>query len=87
MRFARAFGGYGDAPGQFTRPQGVAIVRGMLVVSEEKRLQVLTSKGTPLQVIALGDKLRRTSADEKYVWVADATRDGSLQQVHCLSHA
>jgi hypothetical protein len=55
MRFARAFGGRGDAPGQFTHVWGVAVVRGLLVVSEIGRLQVLTPQGVPLQVLTLGD--------------------------------
>ena len=52
MRFARAFGGKGDAPGQFDGPCGVAVVRGLVVVSESdnERVQVLTPKGVPLQV-------------------------------------
>ena len=78
MRFARAFGGFGHAPGQFKMPWGVAVVRGLLVVSEndavaENRLQVLTPKGVPLQVLTLGENLRRMCVvDDKRVWVADA---------------
>ena len=49
----------------------VAVVRELLVVSEEKRLQVLTPKGVPLQVIKLGSGLRRMCADDQRVWVAD----------------
>ena len=75
MRFARAFGGQGDAPGQFVSPFGVAVVRGLLVVSEEKRLQVLTPKGVPLQVLTLGGGLCGLCADEQRVWVADRHAD------------
>ena len=73
MRFARAFGGEGDAPGQFEYPWGVAVVRGLLVVSEVrgKRLQVLTPKGVPLQVLTLGDGLRGMCTDGQRVWVTD----------------
>jgi len=83
MRFARAFGGKGDTPGQFVRPQGVAVVRGLLVVSEKTRLQVLTPKGVPLQVLTLGSGLRGLCADEERLWVAD---DGA-HRVHVFRHA
>ena len=83
MRFARAFGGEGDAPGQFKWPEGVAVVRGLLVVSEKKRLQVLTPKGVPLQVLTLGYDLQRMCADEQRVWVADA----DASRVYELRHA
>ena len=82
MRFARAFGGYGVAPGQFKSAWGVAVVRGLLVVSEDKRLQVLTPKGVPLQVITLGVSLFGLCADEQRVWVADPRG-----KVHALSAA
>ena len=84
MRFARAFGGKGDAPGQFSRhvpAPRVAVVRGLLVVSEEKRLQVLTPKGVPLQVLKLGEVLRGLCADEQRVWVADFAES----RVHALA--
>ena len=84
MRFARAFGGRGDAPGQFTHVWGVAVVRGLLVVSEDRRLQVLTLKGVPLQVLKLGKGLRELCADEQRVWVADAGQPGHPMQVHAL---
>ncbi len=102
MRFARAFGGEymatvddpddGDIqpppPGQFKEPFGVAVVRGLLVVSEEKsnRLQVLTPKGVPLQVLTLGEAgrygegLRGLCADEQRVWVTDT----KAELVHVL---
>ena len=80
MRFARTFGSKGDAPGQFEQnPQGVAVVRGLLVVSEAKRLQVLTPKGVPLQVLTLGHNLGGLCADEERVWVAD-----EAHRVHVL---
>ena len=78
MRFARAFGGKGDAPGQFAAPEGVALVRGLLVVSDSmgKRVQVLTSKGVPLQVLNFNSRWDLlggvcTSSNEDTVWVAD----------------
>ena len=80
MRFARAFGGEGGAPGQFTRPQGVAVVRGLVVVSEPQRLQVLTPKGVPLQVVPLAARAGAVSASEDRVWVTDA----GAHRVHVL---
>ena len=76
MRFARAFGGDGDAPGQFEVPYGVTVVNGLVIVSEEKRLQVLTPKGVPLQVLTLGEGLRGMCVDEQRVWVVDCMMDG-----------
>jgi hypothetical protein len=69
MRFARAFGGEGDAPGQLNHPWGVAVVRGLLVVAEYtgERLQVLTPKGVPLQVLTLADSLAGIYAGEERV--------------------
>jgi DNA-binding beta-propeller fold protein YncE len=88
MRFARAFGGLGEAPGQFNCPSGVAIIRGLLVVSSQSktgagRLQVLTPKGTPLQVLALGSRLKGMCADDQRLWVADAGDN----RVHVLPFA
>ena len=87
MRFARAFGGFGfgDAPGQFYQPWGIAVVRGLLVVSDHlsQRLQVLTPKGVPLQVLNMGDgvgNLRGLCADEQRVWATDVDNF----QVHAL---
>ena len=56
MSFARAFGELGVAPGQFVGACGVAIARGLLVVSEGStlgfgRLQVMTLHGLPLQAL------------------------------------
>ena len=79
MRFARAFGGRGDAPGQFVNPCGVAVVRGLLVVLDGERLQVLTPEGVPLQVLTIGQNLGGLCADEQRVWVADGNA-----QVHVL---
>ena len=54
VQFRRAIGGEGDAPGQFRSPVGVAVARGMLVVSEQNgRMQVLTVEGVPVQVLEL----------------------------------
>ena len=80
MRFARAFGGNGDAPGQFAWPWGLAVVRGLVVVSENERLQVLTPKGVPLQVLKVGGVLRGMCADVERVWVTDVQK----HQVHAL---
>jgi hypothetical protein len=85
MCFARRFGGKGDAPGQFEDPWGVACVRGLLVVSEYRgtRLQVLTPKGVPLQVLTLGSCLGGLCADEpqQRVWAAG---HGEHDVVHAL---
>ena len=79
---ADAFGGFGDAPGQFEGPGSVAVVRGLIVVSEEKRLQVLTPKGVPLQVLTVGADadLAGISANEECVWVTDV----AMCRVHVL---
>ena len=79
MRFARAFGGEGDAPGQFKHPRGVAVVRGLLVVSEGDgaRLQVLM--GVELTGICAGAVPRGVCADEQRVWVTT-----SEDRVHVL---
>ena len=75
MRFARAFGSEGHAPGQFKYPWGLAAVRGLIVVSEHGGtcVQVLTPKGVPLQVLKLGTGLRGLCADEQRnrVWVTN----------------
>ena len=82
MRFVRAFGGEGVAPGQFFDPSGLAIVRGLLVVSEISggRVQVLTPKGVPLQVLKFDGDLYGICADEQHVWMADC----DTHQVHVL---
>ena len=80
MRFARAFGGKGKAPGQFFEPIGMVIVRGLVIVSEYggKRLQVLTPKGVPLQFLALDPDFTGISAGngEHFVWAAASERFG-----------
>ena len=48
-----------------------------------KRLQVLTPKGVPLQVLKLGVVLRGMCADEQRVWVADF----DTARVHALKIA
>ena len=82
MRFVRAFGGWGVAPGQFKYPWGIAVVRGLLVVAEDSghRVQVLSLKGVPLQVVPLGGVLIGVCSDERQVWVADRV----LNQLHVL---
>ena len=67
-------------PGQFDEPTGVAVVHGLLVVSEERRLQVLTLKGVPLQVLPLGANLESVRGNEQGLWVPDwedFTNDGT----------
>ena len=51
----RSFGGRGEAPGLFNSPTGVAIVRELLVVADSgnRRVQVLTQAGVPLQTLPL----------------------------------
>lgn len=75
LRFRRAIGRRGDAPGQFREPRGVCVVRGALVVSEEagERVQCLTLEGVPLQVITFASRLMGLCADHDRVWVADET--------------
>lgn len=58
--FSRHIGGYGHAPGRFHLPCGVAALASgvdaaatYLVVCEQRRVQVLTPDGDPLQVITL----------------------------------
>jgi hypothetical protein len=55
MQFHRTVGSKGDAPGCFEAPWGVAVFRGLLVVSEAggNRVQVLSLDGLPLQVLQL----------------------------------
>ena len=80
MQFRRAFGGPGEAPGQFSGPCGVAVVHVLVLVSEEKRLQVLTPAGAPLQVVPLGQMLGGICALDDRVCVADF----GACQVHAL---
>ena len=40
MRFVRAFGTFGSAPGQFKEPWGVCVAHDMLVVSEARGLRI-----------------------------------------------
>lgn len=74
MSFRRGFGGIGDAPGQFKAPKDIAVVHGLLVVTESwgKRLQVLSPKGVPLQVLPFGGCPDGVCVDRERVWVADA---------------
>ena len=72
MHFRRVVGSEGYAPGRFEQPWGVAVARGLLVVSERlgKRLQVLTLTGVPLQTMTFsGNGLFGLCADEERVWV------------------
>jgi len=86
MKFRRAIGSEGDAPGRFMCPLGVAVWRGLLVVSDAYgRVQVLTLEGRPLQVLRsslrsrhgpldttrrLGSMLGGLCASGDRVWVA-----------------
>ena len=58
-------------------------MRGLVVVSESNRLQVLTPKGVPLQVLTLGEDLAGVCVDESRVWVADV----GVDRVHALKHS
>eukprot|EP00322_Chrysochromulina_rotalis_P029239 CAMPEP_0115834230 /NCGR_PEP_ID=MMETSP0287-20121206/3577_1 /TAXON_ID=412157 /ORGANISM="Chrysochromulina rotalis, Strain UIO044" /LENGTH=331 /DNA_ID=CAMNT_0003287661 /DNA_START=15 /DNA_END=1010 /DNA_ORIENTATION=- len=49
--FVRILGGEGKAPGQFFEPRGIAIVRGWVVVTEGRRVQVLSPEGECRQVL------------------------------------
>ena len=53
-KFERTFGRYGQAPGEFIEPRGIAALQRaaelMLVVVEASRVQVMTRHGGPLQV-------------------------------------
>jgi tripartite motif-containing protein 2/3/tripartite motif-containing protein 71 len=62
LAFARAIGSYGEAAGQFDRPWGVAVVRGLLLVSERRRLQVLSLHGMPQQVLTFPSGCARPEA-------------------------
>jgi hypothetical protein len=50
--FTRAVGRRGTAPGCFVLPADVATARGLLVVAEVRRVQLLAADGEPRQVIA-----------------------------------
>ena len=52
--YHHSIGGYGDAPGKFSEPRGIALLpmafELLLLVAESRRLQVLTLDGSPLQI-------------------------------------
>uniref|UniRef100_A0A7S0LSL4 SMP-30/Gluconolactonase/LRE-like region domain-containing protein n=1 Tax=Coccolithus braarudii TaxID=221442 RepID=A0A7S0LSL4_9EUKA len=79
--FERCFGKHGNQPGCFNEPRGVAVcdsVNGdLLVVSETRRLQVLTLDGSPLQVLPQGPSpsLRTQASFPPGLWGICATRD------------
>ena len=81
MRWRREFGSRGDRPGQFSGPEGIAIMRCWLVVTEAsgERVQVLTPHGAPLQIVPLDSGLGGLAANwhEEGVWVVD-------HQEHCM---
>ena len=49
--YRRAIGRRGTVPGIFHLPQDVKAARGLLLVAEARRVQVLTPAGVPQQVI------------------------------------
>ena len=84
--FCLAVGGYGEAPGCFRLPRGVALCGGHLLVSEEEgcRVQVLSLEGVPrkpLQAPAFG-RLAGLCVDaaERRAYVADREKT----EVHVL---
>lgn len=60
------FGGHGNQPGRFNEPRGVALCETVhgerLIVSETRRLQVLTLDGCPQQVLPPGPSQSLRSA-------------------------
>ena len=60
LTLVRAVGRHGFAPGCFVEPRGVGILGApregpvRIVVAESRRVQLLTERGEPLQVLALG---------------------------------
>ena len=74
MRYLRSFGTAGDAPGQFRDPRGITVVRGLPVVSDDDRVQVLSPTGAPLQVLTFPESLLAgLCTDQERVWVMTAT--------------
>jgi hypothetical protein len=77
----------GRAPGEFTCLRALAIIhRGAchyLLVTEERRIQLLTLSGVPCQVLVLGEQLRGAcvSSERHCVFIAEAGRD----RVHRLA--
>lgn len=81
MRFARAFGGelpreFGIEARAFNFPEGVAVVRGLLVVSKYGSVRVLTREGVPLQEVQFPGArpppdLAGLCVVNERVWVAD----------------
>ncbi len=51
--FVRTLGSEGKGPGQFYQPRGVLIVKGWVLVTEAKRVQILTPDGESKQVLEL----------------------------------
>jgi len=49
--FVRILGGEGKGPGQLFEPRGLAIVKGWVVVTEARRVQVLSPEGESRQVL------------------------------------
>ncbi|GMH82005.1 hypothetical protein TrVE_jg185 [Triparma verrucosa] len=78
-------GKQGRQPGNFQLPSDVKGVRNFLVVSEQKRIQVLGFDGTPMQVLGIqgvGCLWGLTVRNEKEVWVGDGVAR-CIHQLEC----
>ena len=83
MQFKRCLG----SPGQFKRPWGVCILRGLLLVTQQgrKSVQVMTRNGVPLQVLYLTSHPVGICASlDGHVWVV-GRRPGKMMLLECLS--
>ena len=71
--FERVIGTEGKGPGQFYQPRGLLFVRGWLVVTEPKRVQVLAPDGELRQTIDLpgAGQLWGACKDESRAYVTD----------------
>ena len=76
--FLRSIGGPGSKPGQLKSPFGALVVRGMLVVTEATRVQVMTLDGVPRLTLEIpgAQNLSGLTADddETCVYVCDTSR-------------
>eukprot|EP00966_Prymnesium_polylepis_P208829 4837780-Prymnesium_polylepis.1 len=72
-------GSRGEGAGQFVYPKGVAVAQGLLYVSEERRVQVLTPLGEPRIIIGVpgAGSLGGVCTDGRLVYVTDA-------DMHCV---
>jgi len=71
--FERILGGEGKAPGQFFQPRGVLVVKGWILVTEPKRVTVLSPDGEPQQILELpgAGQLWGACKDESRAYVTD----------------